>query len=134
MLTTLATFDFPYEAQIARSKLDAAGIPAFLADEHTINANWLYCQALGGVRLQVPATALAEAEAILNGDSYDLPELEAVDEAWTCEVCGSQSTQYRLAGKPWAFLMFLLVEFPIWPVEDTRKCNDCGHIQHAHGK
>ena len=40
-LIVVARFSLPYEAQI-RASLDAAGIPAFIADEHTINMNWLY--------------------------------------------------------------------------------------------
>lgn len=65
MLTTVARFDFPYEAQIARAKLEAAGLPAYVADEHTNNADWLYSQALGGVRLQVPSSAVEQAIALL---------------------------------------------------------------------
>ena len=42
MMVTIATFSFPYEAQIARAKLDSEGIPATVADEHTINMQWLY--------------------------------------------------------------------------------------------
>lgn len=53
-MMTITTFSLPIEAQIAWAKLDSEGIPAFVADEHTINAHWLYSNALGGVRLQVP--------------------------------------------------------------------------------
>jgi len=53
MLITIARFTYPYEAQIAWSKLDALGVSAYIADEHTINMQWLYSNALGGVRLQV---------------------------------------------------------------------------------
>ncbi|MCU4386420.1 DUF2007 domain-containing protein [Acinetobacter haemolyticus] len=48
------SFSFPYEAQIAKTQLEAAGIPAQIENEHTINMNWLYSNALGGVRLLVP--------------------------------------------------------------------------------
>ena len=47
MLKTIATYSFPYEAQIARARLDSEGIPAFVADEQTINMQWLYSNALG---------------------------------------------------------------------------------------
>tara|TARA_R100001143_G_scaffold755_1_gene2242 strand:- start:4968 stop:5165 length:198 start_codon:yes stop_codon:yes gene_type:complete len=49
MLKTVATFSFPHEAHIARAKLESEGIPALVADEHTINMQWLYSNALGGV-------------------------------------------------------------------------------------
>lgn len=54
VLKTISTYTFPYEAQIAWAKLDSEQIPALIADEHTINMQWLYSNALGGARLQVP--------------------------------------------------------------------------------
>lgn len=33
----VASFSFPHDAQIARASLESAGIPATVADEHTIN-------------------------------------------------------------------------------------------------
>lgn len=47
------SFSFPYEAQIAKTQLEAAEIPARIENEHTINMDWLYSNALGGVRLLV---------------------------------------------------------------------------------
>ncbi len=41
-LVTIATFSHPTEAHIPRARLESEGIWAFLADEHTIGANWLY--------------------------------------------------------------------------------------------
>ena len=68
MLTTIGRFSHPLEAQIARARLEAAGIPAFVADEHTINMQWLYSNALGGVRLQVPMVCREDAVALLATD------------------------------------------------------------------
>lgn len=34
MLITIATYSFPYEADIAKPRLDSEGIPAFIADEY----------------------------------------------------------------------------------------------------
>jgi hypothetical protein len=65
-LITIARYSTPHEAQLAKSVLDAAGILAFVADEHTITMNWLYSNALGGVKLQVPASLASEAEAVLD--------------------------------------------------------------------
>jgi predicted amidophosphoribosyltransferase len=41
-LVTVATFNYPLEAHLSRAKLESEGIKAFVADEHMINANWLY--------------------------------------------------------------------------------------------
>ena len=56
----VATYLYPHEAHIARASLESAGIPAVLADEHTINTDWLYAQALGGVKLLVDEARAAE--------------------------------------------------------------------------
>jgi hypothetical protein len=68
MLKTIARYSFPYEAQIARAKLDSEGIPAYIADEHTINMQWFYSDALGGVKLQVPETYAQQALELLSED------------------------------------------------------------------
>ncbi|WP_298438349.1 hypothetical protein [Geobacter sp.] len=52
-LVTIAQYrDLP-EAGLAKSKLEAAGIVCFLDNEYTVGANWLYSNALGGVKLNV---------------------------------------------------------------------------------
>lgn len=53
MLTTLARFEKPEEAHLARMKLGAAGIEAFVFDENVIQVYWFYSNLIGGVRLQV---------------------------------------------------------------------------------
>ena len=65
MLITVARYSLPYEAHLARARLEAEDIPAFVMEEHTINMQWLYSNALGGVRLQVPQGFEADAAAVL---------------------------------------------------------------------
>lgn len=128
-LTTIATFSFPYEAQIARARLDSEGIPAFVADEHSINANWLYSNAFGGVRLQVPQKFAEEALGILSKDySQDLVHEQGIDSA-KCSRCGSVNTEFHQTDRRWAFIVFLCLEFPLFPVKHTFKCKDCGYIE-----
>jgi hypothetical protein len=45
--------------------LDSAGIESFLADENVIRMNWLWSNALGGVKLQVRKTDVAVASELL---------------------------------------------------------------------
>ncbi|MGJ3255801.1 MAG: DUF2007 domain-containing protein [Alcanivorax sp.] len=47
-MITVARFSMPDEAHIAKSRLESEGIPAFVADEHTVGMNWLYSNAMGG--------------------------------------------------------------------------------------
>ena len=77
MLVTVASYWLPYEAHLARSKLEAQGIPAALADEHTIEAQWLFANALGGVKVMVHPLYADAARAILATDFsalVDTPE------------------------------------------------------------
>jgi hypothetical protein len=52
-LITVARFTDPATAGLAQSRLEAAGIPSFLADEFTMGLAWHLNVALGGIRLQV---------------------------------------------------------------------------------
>ena len=64
----IAAFSFPHEAHIAKASLEAANIPALIADEYTINMDWFYSNALGGVRLFVPIEHATQAKAIIEQD------------------------------------------------------------------
>jgi hypothetical protein len=53
MLVTIASYDFLLEANIAKSRLEVAGIPAYIYNGHTVNTNWLWSNAVGGISLKV---------------------------------------------------------------------------------
>ena len=131
MLTTIATYSFPYEAQIARARLDSEGIPAFVADEQTINMQWLYSNAMGGVRLQVPSAYVERAKEILAEDMSEVVEKEQGYDSVVCSACGSNKTEPYQKGKRWAFLVFLGLDFPLFPIKNTVRCKECGHIEKA---
>lgn len=65
-LTTVATFRSPAEAHLARSRLLDAGISdVFVADEVFVATAGHLEQAVGGVKLQVPASEAQRATALL---------------------------------------------------------------------
>ena len=102
MLTTIGRFSHPLEAQIARARLEAAGIPAFVADEHTINMQWLYSNALGGVRLQVPMVCREDAVALLATDESEALRAEQGSSEFQCLRCGGDLEGGRPPpGLPW---------------------------------
>lgn len=127
-MITVATFSFPHEAHIAKLKLDAKGIPAFVADEHTINMQWLYSSAIGGVKLQVPAPFVEQATEALAEDLSDLLESDDEDdrEEPRCPTCGSQALTPYIRGKKPAFLVFLLLGFPLFFYRRGVRCDACG--------
>lgn len=135
MLITIATFSFPHEAHLAKSRLDAIGIPSFIADEHTINMDWLYSNALGGVRLQVPREFAAQALEALSDpiEIEPIPELEEEPEPRppTCPSCGSPLGEPYPSGKRPAVLVWLFLGLPLWPAKPVRKCPACGRVTPA---
>ena len=55
----------PAEAQLVRSRLEAAGFHPFVADELSALSIDGYSLAAGGIRVQVPESEAAEAKAFL---------------------------------------------------------------------
>lgn len=88
-VTVRAFRDIP-EAIVARGMLEMAEIPCGLRDEHTVGINWQLSNAIGGVKLQVPATQVEAAEAVL---SQPVPAEFATDGGEyvqpVCPKCGS---------------------------------------------
>ena len=64
-LVTIFSAFSPAEAQLVRSRLDAAGFHASVADELSALSIDGYSLAVGGVRVQVPETEADEARAFL---------------------------------------------------------------------
>lgn len=79
----------------------AEDIPAFVADEYTVNIQWLYSNAIGGVKVQVPLYFAEEAKAILAYNYSDILEEEFGKEKVACRPAGP--TRYNrliYAGSP----------------------------------
>lgn len=57
--------DLP-EALVAKGMLDSAGVKCFLSDENTVRMDWLWSNALGGVRLWVREDDLPDATSLLS--------------------------------------------------------------------
>ena len=125
-MKTVASFSFVHEAHIARARLESDGVPAFVADEHTIAMQWLYSNALGGVKVQVPDSYVNKAREILSHDYSEALIKEQGYSAFTCPTCGSENTEFEVKGKRMAFIVFLAVHFPLWPFKRIIKCRECG--------
>lgn len=73
---TLARLPTMEEAQVARSMLEADGIDARLAEEHTASMAWHLTPLLGGIRLMVQPRDLARARALFDREDDDEPAEE----------------------------------------------------------
>ena len=58
----------PADAQLVRSRLDAAGFQAIVADELAALSMDGYAMAIGGIRVQVPSEEAEAAKAFLADD------------------------------------------------------------------
>jgi len=123
-LVTIGRYSTPYEANMAKSQLESAGILAFVADEHTIGMNWLYSNALGGVKVQVPESLASEAQELLALE-IESPTTHDLAEA-VCPQCGSNKTEDFL-DKRGSFLTWVFLGFPLLLPSKNKKCGDCGH-------
>ena len=70
-MVTIRTCSTLPEAQVIQSHLDGSGIEAFLPDELTVQNNWLWTNAIGGVRVQVLEEDVARAEEVLSQPPND---------------------------------------------------------------
>ena len=132
-LLTIATFSMAIEADLARAKLESEGIECFLADEHTVTVNWLYSQAVGGVKLQVREANAQKAMEILRGSSNmteGAEEREAEETEYgkpRCPRCDSPDVHYEKFSRRLAFTSLLVLSFPLPFLKRKWKCENCGH-------
>ena len=124
-MKTIATFSKPEEAHLFRTRLEAAGIPAFVQDEHIVQMDWLYSNAIGGVRVQIGDQDMDAARQFLAADNQSL-SVDAT-EAF-CPVCASPEIKPYDLPRRFAFLTLLLFGFPLLLSRRRWRCTTCGNI------
>lgn len=122
-LITVAQCTDPLEAHILAGRLNAEGIPAFVAHEHHVWANWFMSQALQGVKVQVAARDSAEAAKLL-------AELEqgafAVEAPERCPECGSDKGAAHSLSRRIALLALWFLALPLPYSKHSSRCRQCG--------
>jgi hypothetical protein len=122
-IVVLRAYDTVVEANLAKTKLDAYGIPCFLTDENFTGWYPVRNSVFPGVRLHIFEKDHDEAAMILDGDKNQ-PGFIA------CPQCGSHDHEPYLSGleRLNAFfagvLGFLFVKAP----HASYQCNHCQHI------
>ena len=136
-LITIAAFREPAHAHIARGFLESAGVPAEVADEHVVGIHWLYSNAVGGVKLNVPEEHAERACSLLAGQSEDSTD-ETVEYRSVagggdvCPSCGAENiAPSKLAERVKGLVLLGVlpaipaVPFLLW--SSTWHCRECGH-------
>src|SRR5215469_4142921 len=114
-LVTVRAFRDNSEALLAKGALESAGIECFLIDETTIRMDWLWSNALGGVKLCVNSE---DTEAALRVLGQEIPEKFDVEglgeyEQPRCPQCGSVDVVYEGLDKRVAYMGILFLSLPI---------------------
>ncbi len=128
-LVTLRTFRDTPEALLAQGALTSAGIESFLMDETTIRMDWLWSNALGGIKLRVDRMEAPAAAQVLGQEIPGTFSVEGVGdfEQPRCPKCHSLDVTYEDLDKRVAYAGLLVVGFPIPVRRGEWKCQSCGH-------
>jgi len=130
-LVTLATFSKPTDAYLALGKLQADGIDAVVFDDNVVSVNWLYSNAVGGVKLKVREPEVQRAMEILSEDLSAIAEIDEtappVQPAVQCPRCSSSAVSPENFSRRAIFLSWLLLGFPLPLFRRRWACASCGH-------
>ncbi len=118
--TRIASYTNPHEAEVVRGLLQDHGIEAILQDNMSVHMNWLYSNAIGGVKLLVPADQEAMAREIL-----ELGAPDAAAHPDECPNCGSHELKDLRPPIIFAIFMFLFM-VPFGYRRDRHECLSCG--------
>ena len=121
VLTSYATL---MEANLAKTKLDAYGVPCFLTDENFIGVYPLYNNVFPGVRLHIFEKDTAKANEIL-GESVEIIQDKPEP---LCPRCDSANIIFNDANKAWFSQLFVeIFVAPFFHPAQAAKCRNCGH-------
>jgi hypothetical protein len=128
-LVTIGWYWTSLDAWMARNRLVAEGIDAFVQDEFIATTYWAYANAVGCVKVQVPHDQAARAIDVLDAGPTDIFRLVPVaprdDEQPLCSRCGSPELYHEPYEVRLVFLLWLLAGVPIPIPSSAVECYDC---------
>lgn len=122
-IIVLRQFDTAVEANLAKTKLDAYGVPCFLTDEHFTGLYPIRNELFPGVRLNIFEKDQVEALRVLQEEDPTASLTEAVQ----CPRCRSEKIE-KVVVKPMGLHAFLsLLTFNVlFTAHSINKCANCG--------
>lgn len=133
-LVHLEYFEQSIDAHKAQQILEENGITSYVANEQTIQSDWLLSQALGGLQLQVFEVDFQKAKDLLtqwNSDNGKALEVEhTIDHPlypFVCPECGSNHIYNHEKPDGWFGLSWLLIGIPIKTPSKIYICYYCSH-------
>ena len=129
-MITVATFSKPEEAHMLRLRLEAGGVPAYIQDENMVQTDWLYSNAIGGVRVQIDEKDVERAKEILQD-----PGIEAEPMGMpACPKCSSTNTSPDELPRRLSFLSLMLAGIPFLFSKTRWRCSRCKHAWNERNK
>ena len=136
-IIVLGSYYEPVAAHLARTKLEAAGIPCFLTNENLVSLNRRYSPVAGGVRLHVyqrdaaQATEVLREPPVMRAAPGGLAEpADPTAAATTCPRCGSHDVTAEAPAAPVgaaSWLTTLLARLRHYYAQgQTHHCFNCG--------
>ena len=122
-MITIARFSKAEDAHLFRLRLEAGGMPAYILDENTVQMDWLYSNAIGGIRVQISEEDIDDARELLR--DMEIPKEDPGNPA--CPKCSSPRTITADFAIRMSFLSILLLGFPCLFSNVRWKCPDCAN-------
>lgn len=129
-MLTVATFSKPEEAHMLRLRLQAGGVPAFIQDENMVQTDWLYSNAIGGVRVQIDEDDEDRANEILQDPGIEGEPMGML----ACPKCSSTNTAPDELPRRLSFLSLMLAGIPCLFSKTRWSCARCNHAWNERNK
>jgi len=117
-------------AWIVRNRLADEGLDAFVADEFVASTYWLYANAIGGIKVQVPREQVPLAQKVLARGKSDVfaatPSTPADADHGVCRNCGSAELCRERFAVRYVFLLWIVFGVPIPVPSSAVHCLGCG--------
>ena len=130
-LVTIRSYRDVIDAELAIAQLESAGIFAVILDQHLASIQWLFSNAVGGVKVKVDEADLETALAILREDRSaelaHIPESQAPPIVGDlCPVCGSSDVRSSRLQRT-AAAISLATGLPLIAWRRRWICESCNH-------
>lgn len=123
----LRAFSNNLEANVVCSFLNSQGIETQSKDEHIVNINWLYSNAVGGVKVMVHEGDFKKAVELLeNQENRSHLEVVGIE----CPNCQSRETEIQVTSRHGLAAIFVALFSVVIPLshKEKWKCESCQHV------
>jgi len=127
IFTLIGRFQYSSEAMIYKGKIESEGIEVYMRDTATVDANPLYSNAVGGIKLYVKNEDAEKANQILSQISEF--SLDDNHQLIKCPNCGAEQIQMMTSIKDikslLAFIFSALITIYPFHTKHKYKCQNC---------